>query len=106
MNPMDMLKKAQQLQARMAEAQQKLKGLSAVGTAGGDMVQIEITGEFIVTNVTISAEAIDPNDREMTEDLVLAAMSDAVHKIKALVQQEMSSATGGLGLPPWMTGKT
>ena len=101
---MEMLKKAQQLQARMAEAQQRLKSLTAIGTAGGDMVKIEITGDFVVTNVTISPEAIDPDDREMTEDLVLAAMSDAVYKIKALIQDEMRNATGGLGLPPWMTG--
>ena len=105
-NPMEMLKKAQQLQARMNEAQQKLKGLTATGTAGGDMVKIEITGEFAVTNVTISPEALDPNDLEMTEDLVLAAMSDAIYKIKVMIQEEMRTATGGLGLPPWMTGAT
>jgi len=104
MNPMEMLKKAQQLQARMAEAQQKLKSLKATGTAGGDMVTIEITGEFAVTNVSISPEAVDPNDLEMTEDLVLAAMSDAVYKIKAVIQEEMRNATGGLALPPWMSG--
>jgi DNA-binding YbaB/EbfC family protein len=104
MNPMEMLKKAQQLQAKMAQAQQRLKTLTATGTAGGDMVQIEITGEFVVTNVTMSPEAIDPNDLEMTEDLVLAAMSDALFKIKALIQQEMATATGG-SVPPWLTGK-
>lgn len=104
MNPMDILKNMQQLQSKMTEAQDKVKGISATGTAGGDMVRIDITGEFIVTNVDISPEAVDPDDLSMVEDLVLAAFSDAVFKVKEKIQQEMSSVTGGLNLPPNLFG--
>ncbi len=104
MNPMDILKNMQQLQSRMNEAQGKVKEITATGSAGGDMVRIEITGEFVVTNVDISPEAIDPDDLSMVEDLVLAAFSDAVFKVKEKIQQEMSSVTGGLNLPPNLFG--
>ena len=106
MNPMEILKNAQQLQSRMNEVQSRVKELTAVGTAGGDMVRVTITGEFVVTNVDISPEAVDPDDLAMLEDLVLAAFSDAVYKVKEKIQQEMSSVTGGLNLPPELFGKT
>ncbi|MEE8441989.1 MAG: YbaB/EbfC family nucleoid-associated protein [Spirochaetia bacterium] len=102
---MEILKNAQQLQSRMNEAQGRVKELTASGSAGGDMVKVTITGEFIVTNVEISPEAVDPSDLKMLEDLVLAAFSDAVYKVKEMVQQEMSSVTGGLNLPPELFGK-
>ena len=105
MNPMDILKNVQQLQSRLSESQGKVKDITAVGSAGGDMIRITITGEFIVTNVEISPEAVDPQDLKMLEDLVLAAFSDAVYKVKERVQQEMSSVTGGLDLPPELFGK-
>jgi hypothetical protein len=102
---MDILKNVQQLQSRMNDAQSKLKEISVVGSAGGDMVRVEMTGEFVVTNVTISPEVVDPNDIGMIEDLVLAAFSDAVHKVRERIQQEMSSVTGGLNLPPNLFGQ-
>lgn len=103
---MDILKNMQQLQSRMNEAQERVKDVTATGTAGGDMVRITLTGEFAVTNVDISPEAIDPDDLGMLEDLVLAAFSDAVYKVKEKIQQEMSSVAGGLDLPPGLFGKS
>ena len=105
MNPMDIFKNVQQLQARMNDAQAKVREISAVGTAGGDMVRVELTGEFAVTNVTISPEAVDPEDISMLEDLVLAAFSDAAFKVRERIQEEMSSVTGGLNLPPGLFGQ-
>ena len=105
MNPMEIMKNAQQLQSRMNEAQGRVKELTATGSAGGDMVKVAITGEFIVTNVEISPEAVDPEVLKMLVVLVLAAFSDAVYKVKEKVQQEMSSVTGGLNLPPELFGK-
>lgn len=104
MNPMDILKNMNQIQARMQESQAKLKELRATGTAGGDMVQIEITGEFSVVSVKIAPDAVDPNDIEMLQDLVRAAMTDAVYKVKEQIQQEMSAVTGGMNLPPGLFG--
>lgn len=105
MNPMDILKNVQQLQARMSDAQEKLREITVTGSAGGDMVRIDLTGEFLVTKVTISPEAVDPDDLAMLEDLVLAAFSDAAYKVRERIQQEMSSVTGGLNLPPNLFGQ-
>lgn len=106
MNPMDILKNVQQLQSRMSEAQSKLKEITVEGSAGGDMVRVELNGEFTVTRVTISPEAVDPDDVEMLQDLVLAAFSDASYKVRERIQQEMSAVTGGLNLPPGLFGQT
>ena len=105
MNPMDIFKNVQQLQARMSDAQDKLKQITVTGSAGGDMVRVDLNGEFLVTNVTISPEAVDPSDIAMLEDLVLAAFSDATYKVRERIQQEMSSVTGGLNLPPNLFGQ-
>ena len=103
---MDLLKNMQQLQSKMNEAQERVKEVTATGSAGGDMVRITLTREFAVQNVEISPEAVDPDDLGMLEDLVLAAFSDAAYKIKEKIQQEMSSVTGGLNLPPGLFGKS
>ncbi|HUX52532.1 MAG TPA: YbaB/EbfC family nucleoid-associated protein [Spirochaetia bacterium] len=103
-NPMDLLKNFQGLQAKMTEAQERLKTIRAVGTAGGDMVRVEMTGEMQVVSVSISPEAVDPDDIEMLEDLMLAAFTDAVTKVKDKMRDELSSATGGLGIPPGFMG--
>ena len=104
MNPMDLLKNFQNIQSKMTEAQERLKELEAVGTSGGDMVRVEISGEMEVKSVTISPEAVDPIDIDMLQDLVLAAFHDAMAKIKEKMREEMSSVTGGLDLPPGMFG--
>lgn len=104
MNPMDLLKNFQNIQSKMTEAQERLKELEATGTSGGDMVRVEISGEMDVKSVTISPEAVDPEDIEMLQDLVLAAFHDAMAKIKEKMREEMSSVTGGLNLPPGMFG--
>lgn len=104
MNPMDLLKNFQNIQSKMSEAQERLKTLEATGTSGGDMVRVEISGEMEVKSVTISPEAVDPEDIDMLQDLVLAAFHDAMAKIKEKMREEMSSVTGGLNLPPGMFG--
>jgi nucleoid-associated protein EbfC len=104
MNPMDLLKNFQNIQSRVSAMQDKMKELSVVGTAGGDMVRIEMTGQMFVTKVTISPEAVDPNDIEMLQDLVRAAISDAHAKLKERMREEMSDVTGGLDLPPELFG--
>ena len=104
MNPFDFLKQFQDLQGKMGEIQEKMKHISAQGTSGGDMVSIELNGQMQVLSVKISKEAVDPNDIQMLEDLVLAAFTDAVFKIKEKLREEMSSITGGLNLPPGLMG--
>ncbi len=99
MNPMDLFKNLSQLQSKMGEAQEQLKTISVQGTAGGDLVKITMNGEFTVLKVEISPEVIDPNDPGMVQDLVLAAATDAQHKVKEAIREQMSSVTGGLNLP-------
>lgn len=104
MNPMDLLKNFQNIQSRMSEMQERMKGLTVSGTSGGGMVVIEMNGQMEVTGVTISPEAVDPEDIGMLQDLVFAAFSDASAKIKEKLKEEMSALTGGVDLPPGLFG--
>ncbi len=104
MNPMDLLKNFQNIQSKVAEAQERLKTIRATGSAGGDMVRIEITGEFTVIDVRIAPEVVDPSDVIMLQDLIRAAHADAVTKVRDRIREEMSSFTGGLDLPPGFMG--
>ena len=104
MNPMDLLKNFQNIQSRVGEMQERMKLLTVTGTSGGDMVRIDINGQMEVTKVSISPEAVDPEDIGMLEDLVFAAMADASAKIKEKMKDEMSGLTGGMDLPPGLFG--
>ncbi len=104
MNPFDLLKQFQDMQGKMGEIQEKMKTITAEGTSGGDMVRIMINGQMEVLSVQISKEAVDPDDIRMLEDLVLAAFTDAMYKIKEKLREEMSSLTGGIDLPPGLLG--
>jgi len=104
MNPMDIFKNFQNLQSRVGGMQERMQGITATGTAGGDMVRVEIDGQMEVRNISISREVVDPEDISMLEDLVLAAFSDASAKVREKMREEMSSITGGLDLPPGFPG--
>lgn len=101
---MELLKNFQNIQSQVSEMQEKLKGVRVTGTSGGGMVKIEMSGQMDVTGVSIAPEAVDPSDIKMLEDLLLAAFTDATFKMKEKLREEMSSVTGGLGLPPGMMG--
>ena len=88
----------------MQEMQSKLSTISVTGTAGGDMVRITVNGQMMVTEVKIDPIAVDPRDVPMLEDLVRAALSDAMTKVREMIQQEFSSMTGGMPLPPGLMG--
>ncbi len=103
-NPMDFLKNFQNIQSKLSEAQERMKDVTAVGTSGGDMVRVTINGQMEVQKVEISPEAVDPGDIEMLQDLVLAAFTNAMEKVKEEIRQQMSSLTGGMDLPPGMFG--
>lgn len=103
-NPMDFIKNIKNLQTRVTEMQEKMKDLTVTGTAGGDMVRIEINGHMEVKKVEIAKEVVDPNDVVMLQDLVLAAFTDALVKIKEKIREETSQLTGGLNVPPGFMG--
>jgi DNA-binding YbaB/EbfC family protein len=103
-NPFDMFKQLQGLQSRVGEIQEKLKNLTVSGSSGGGMVTVEMNGQMQVLKVAIAPEAVDPRDIPMLQDLVLAAMTDAMDRLKEKIREEVSSATGSLGLPPGFLG--
>ncbi len=104
MNPMDMLKNLKNIQSGVTDMQEKLKDVVITGSSGGDMVNIEMNGQMEVKNVKISPDAVDPEDIEMLEDLVLAAFVDASTKMKDKIRDEMSALTGGMNIPPGFMG--
>ena len=103
-NPFDLFKQLQGLQSRMGEVQAKLRTVKATGSAGGGLVTVELNGQMQVEKVTIAPEAVDPRDVAMLQDLVQAAMSDALDRLKEKIRDEVSQVTGLLGLPPGFLG--
>ena len=100
MNFNNMMKQAQDLQKKMAEAQKKVELLEAEGTSGGGLIKIIIDGKNNVKSVKIDESLISKEDVEILEDLILAAFNDGKEKIQKKISDEMSSITGGLQLPP------
>jgi DNA-binding YbaB/EbfC family protein len=93
------VKQAQALQANMQKAQAEIAGLEVTGESGGGMVKVVMTGRHEVKRVQIEPSIIG-EDREMLEDLIAAAINDAVHRLEAASQAKLSAAMGGLSLPP------
>jgi nucleoid-associated protein EbfC len=97
----NMLKQAQQLQANMQRAQAEIATLEVTGEAGGGMAKVVMTGKHEVKRVTLDPALIG-DDKEMLEDLIAAAINDAVQKVERTTQEKMSSLMGGMNLPPGM----
>jgi hypothetical protein len=102
-NPMELLKNVQNMQSKISEMQERLKDITVTGSSGGGMVQIEMDCRMSVRKVKIAKEAVDPEDVEMIQDLVLAAVSDAVARVQEKIKEEASSATG-IPIPPGLMG--
>ena len=97
-----MMKQAQQMQARMQEMQAKLEATEVEGASGGGMVKLVLTGKGDLRRVTIDPALMTADDREVLEDLLVAAHADARQKVEAQMAEEMQKATAGLNLPPGM----
>jgi nucleoid-associated protein EbfC len=98
----NMLKQAQELQAKMTEMQKQLEELEVEGVSGGGMVRITLSGKGDLKAVKVDPELIKPDDVEMLEDLIVAAHGDAKKRLEEKMAEEMSKLTGGLNLPPGM----
>ena len=98
-----MLQQVQQMQAEMQKAQEELANETVEASAGGGMVTVKATGALQIVEVKIDPKAIDPNDPEMLEDMILAAVNEAIRSAQALMESKLSplagGALGGLGLP-------
>ena len=97
-NMQQMMKQMQKMQKKMAQ-EQELKDERIVGTAGGGMVAVTVTGHKEVVDVEIKEEAVDPDDIEMLQDLVLAATNEAMNKADNLTQERLGKHTQGLNIP-------
>jgi hypothetical protein len=95
----DMMKKAQEMQENMQKAQQELAATETTGESGGGLVQVIMRGTHEVNAVHIDTSLMG-DDKEMLEDLIAAAMNDAVHKVAKTNQDSMQDLTAGLNLPP------
>ena len=94
-----MVKQAQKLQARMMKLQEELAERTVTAGAGGGMVQVVANGRQQVVSIAIEKEVVDPEDVEMLQDLVLAAVNDALSKSQEMVSSEMGKLTGGMNIP-------
>jgi DNA-binding YbaB/EbfC family protein len=98
----ELLKQAQQMQLAIAQAQQELADSEVTGSAGGELVTVTMTGSGDVVSLTIAPAAVDPDDIETLQDLVVAALRDAqrgVNELAAATMGPVAGLTGGLGLP-------
>lgn len=99
-NQRDLMRQVEQMQNRMAKAQEEIAAATVEGSAGGGVVMVTMTGDQEMRDVVIKPEVVDPDDIETLQDLVLAAVSDALQKSKTLQAERLGEVTGGMGLPP------
>ena len=103
-NLANMMKQAQQMQSRMAEMQAKLEASTMQGQAGGGMVKVTLSGKGDLKAVNIDPSLMVADDREVLEDLLLAAHADAKQKVEAMMAEEMQKATAGMNIPGGLGG--
>ena len=96
----DMMKQVQAMQSRMADMQAKLEQTAVTGQSGGGLVKVTLNGKGAMTGIEIDASLLKPDEKEIVEDLVVAAHTDAKTKSEAMMADEMKSVTGGMALPP------
>jgi len=95
----NLLKQAQQFQNKMNKIQEELGNKTVEASSGGGMVTVVVTGQQEIVSIKIDPEVIDPEDVEMLQDLVIAAVNDGLNKAKNMANEEMGKLTGGLNLP-------
>ncbi len=94
-----MLKKVQKMQSEMTKLQEELKEREVEGTAGGEAVKAVVNGNKNLVSLTLSPDAVDPEDVEMLQDLIVTAVNDAMKKVDEMTEKELGKVTGGLKLP-------
>jgi DNA-binding YbaB/EbfC family protein len=95
----NMMKQAQQLQSKMMKLQEELADKTVESSSGGGMVKVTANGRNQIISIQIEQEVVDPDDVEMLQDLVLAAINDALAKAQEMVSSEMGKLTGGMNIP-------
>ena len=101
-NMANLMKQAQKMQAELARAQEEIKDMTFEATAGGGMVKVVANGDMTVDSIVIDPEAVDPEDVEMLQDMVAAAVNEALRGVSEISSQRLNAATGGLNIPGLM----
>lgn len=99
MNMQQMMEQARKMQEQLAAAQETIAQSTVDASAGGGMVKVTVSGDMQVTSLKIDPEAIDPEDVEMLEDMVMAAVNEALRGVGELANRQMGAVTGGLNIP-------
>lgn len=98
-NMSKMLKQAQKMQQDMAKLQEELKERTVEASAGGGVIEVTVSGKQELLNIKLKPEVVDPEDIEMLQDLILAAVNEGLKKSQEMVAAEMSKLTGGMNIP-------
>ena len=99
MNMNNLARMAQQMQADMARAEQELRDMTVEGTAGGGVVKAVVTGKQEIVSLTIDPSVVDPEDVDMLQDLIVAAIGDAMAQVRKASEEKMARVTGGFSIP-------
>ena len=99
MDMKQMMRQAQKMQAQLAKAQEEIKEMTYTATAGGGMVEVTARGDNTIESLTINPEAVDPEDVEMLQDMVLAAVNEALAGVAEQGEAKLNSVTGGMNIP-------
>ena len=99
-NLSDMMKQVEAMQSRMSEMQAKLEASTVTGQSGGGLVRATLNGKGALIGISVDTSLLKADEKEILEDLIVAAHADAKAKVEQLMAQEMKSVTGGLPLPP------
>lgn len=102
MDMKQMMRQAQKMQKELNKAQEEIVTMSFEATAGGGMVTAVASGDMAITSLTIDPDAVDPEDVEMLQDMVVAAVNEALRGVSELSNQRMSAVTGGMNIPGLM----
>lgn len=102
MDMKQMMRQAQKMQKELNKAQEEIATMSFEATAGGGMVTAVASGDMAITALTIDPDAVDPEDVEMLQDMIVAAVNEALRGVSELSNQRMSAVTGGMNIPGLM----
>lgn len=99
MNMQQVMKQARKMQEQMLEAQERMKDIEVSASAGGGMVKVTATADGKITAITIDPEALDPEDADLIQDTILAAVNEALSSAQEVANQQLGAITGGMGMP-------
>lgn len=99
MNMQEMMKQARKMQEQLAQAQESMKDVTIDASAGGGMVKATVNGDLELVSIQIDPDALDPEDIDLLQDMIVAAVNEAIRGVSEVASKQMSSITGGLNIP-------